>query len=340
MQLARFSIPGLDGPEACIAVSHASESLQWVDIRAAERLRLQRRGASMAAAARVARALIPGSLTAALETGDAFQEAAQGARSSDDAFLDLAHAELLAPADPPAYRDFMAFEEHFTNTAASRGLKPPPVLFELPASYMGSVQAIIGPGDVVPWPSYTDHFDYELELGIVIARPALNIKPDEALAHVLGVTVLNDFSARDIQRREMEGRLGPSKAKHFATAIGPVITTLDELDLGDLHMRAWINDELWSDNSSSTITWSVPELIAWAATSEPLAAGTVLGTGTVGGGCGLELGRKLQPSDRVRLEISGIGTLENQVGLRPEAGWQPTPRSPSIADGSKVAEVN
>jgi 2-keto-4-pentenoate hydratase/2-oxohepta-3-ene-1,7-dioic acid hydratase in catechol pathway len=329
VRLSRFCQHGLDGAEARIAVASEQDGERWVDVRAAERLRLQRLGASSTAAARIAAATVPGSLTAALEAGSLFLEAAHAAAATADALPDLAELTRLAPVDPPAYRDFMAFPEHFIRAAATRDRQPAEELFELPASYMGSAQAIIGPGAEVAWPAYTDHLDYELELGIVIARGGRNITPERALDHVLGVTVLNDFSARDIQRREMAGGLGPSKAKHFATAVGPMITTLDELNLDALVMRAWVNDELWSEGSTATIMWKPAELIAWASASEYLAAGTLLGTGTVGGGCGLELGRRLSPGDTVRLAIDGIGRLENQVGPRPGSGWQPSPHSSS-----------
>src|SRR4029077_18412877 len=127
------------------------------------------------------------------------------------------------PIDAPAYRDFMAFEQHFVTAGQKRGRTPPSVLYEIPVSYMGSAQGLIGPNEEVPWPSYTGHMDYELELGIVIGRGGRDIPVEEALRHVLGFTILNDFSARDIQMREMAGNLGPSKGKHFASAVGPCI---------------------------------------------------------------------------------------------------------------------
>ena len=136
--------------------------------------------------------------------------------------------------------------------------------------------------------------DYELELGIVVGRSGRNLTPETALDHVLGFTVFNDFSARDIERREMTGGLGPSKGKHFGSAVGPRIVTLDALG-DDLRMTARVNGEQWSEGSTGTIMWSVEELVAWASASEPLVAGTLLGSGTVGGGCGLELGRTLSP---------------------------------------------
>ena len=218
----------------------------------------------------------------------------------------LTSSRFLAPLDPVAYRDFLAFEEHIVNAAAATSGAVDPVVYELPISYMGSAQAFIGPDDVMPWPTYAQaRMDYELELGIVIARAGRNLSPEQAAGHILGYTVLNDFSARDIQVREMRGRLGPSKGKHFASACGPVIVTPDELDPHALTMTARVNGEEWSRGHSSTLLWRVPELVAWASASEPLAAGTLLGTGTVGRGCGMELGRELRPGDSVELEDRG-----------------------------------
>lgn len=329
LRIARTRHDGPDGPEPRIVVS-AGGSEPWVDVRAAERLRLQRDGASAAGARRLAAAIAPASLAAALESGPLFLDAARrAARTADPIALAADGAPLLAPIDPPAYRDFMAFEEHFRAGARLRGSEPAPVLYELPVSYMGSAQAIVGPEDEVPWPAYTGEMDFELELGIVIGRPGRDVRPEAALDHVLGLTVLDDFSARDMQRREMTGYLGPSKGKHFATAVGPWIVTLDALRADDLAMTARINGKTVTATSSATMLWSLAEIVAWASAGESLVAGTLLGTGTVGGGCGMELDLRLAPGDVVELEIEGIGTLRNRVGHPAGEGWMPRPKRPT-----------
>jgi 2-keto-4-pentenoate hydratase/2-oxohepta-3-ene-1,7-dioic acid hydratase in catechol pathway len=328
LRFARIAYPGPDGVEARIVVSRPGAD-QWIDLRAAERLRLERAGASTDAAWRLAAALAPGSLTAALEAGAAFREAAERAAAQPDAdALAPRDARLLRPIDPPAYRDFMAFEEHFVNASRRLGREPADVLYELPVSYFGNPHAIVGPEEEIPWPHYTRAMDYELELGIVIGTAGRDLTPETALDHVLGLVNFNDFSARDIQAQEMAGGLGPSKGKHFGSAVGPWIATLDALDADDLAMTARINGETWSQGSTSTLLWSIAELVAWASTGEPLAAGTLLGSGTVGGGCGLELGRTLQPGDVVELEIAGLGVLRNRLGTPPTEGWRPEPRQP------------
>jgi 2-keto-4-pentenoate hydratase/2-oxohepta-3-ene-1,7-dioic acid hydratase in catechol pathway len=331
MQIARFAAPTPDGPEPRVAVAVDAAPDTWIDARAAQMHALQRRGATAQASRRVARALIPGSLSAGLAVGERYLEALHEAAAADPGDAPVAaDARLLAPIDPIAYRDFMAFEGHFVEaTRRTRGpdAKPADVLYELPVSYFGNAHAILGPDDELPWPSYSEAMDYELELGIVIGRSGRNLTPETALDHVLGFTVFNDFSARDIQRQEMTGGLGPSKGKHFGSSVGPRIVTRDALG-EDLRMTARINGEQWSEGSTGTIMWSIEELVAWASTSEPLVAGTLLGSGTVGGGCGLELGRTLSPGDTVELEIEGIGVLRNTLG-RPSAGWMPSPRVPA-----------
>jgi 2-keto-4-pentenoate hydratase/2-oxohepta-3-ene-1,7-dioic acid hydratase in catechol pathway len=337
MRLGRILAEGIDGPEVRIVVVDDAGA-QSVDVRLAERLRLERSGAGQAAAARIAAAVVPGSMTAAIDTGPSFIEAARGAASdtSGDASVALTEATVLAPLDPPSFRDFMAFAQHFETAYRLGGGEVPPVLYELPVSYLANHEAIIGPEQVMPWPSYSTHMDYELELGIVIGTPGRDLIPESAMEHVFGFTVLNDFSARDIQMREMGGRLGPSKGKHFASAIGPWIVTRDSL--GDqLKMTARINGEVWSEGNTGSIMWTIPELVAWASAGEPLVTGALLGTGTVGGGCGAELGRQLSPGDVVELEIDGIGVLRNPVGTPPPAVWTPVPKRPAVASQEEAA---
>jgi 2-keto-4-pentenoate hydratase/2-oxohepta-3-ene-1,7-dioic acid hydratase in catechol pathway len=331
VQIARVVHQGPDGPEPRVVVASDALPDQFIDLRAAHARQLAQRGATRAAALRIAAATVPGSLTAALETGDLFGEIAAAAISDpgEDTLAPVG-AAFTSPVDPPAYRDFMAYEIHFTSGARRTGTPVADVLYELPVSYMGSVAAMLGPGDEVSWPAYSNTIDFELELGIVIGANARNLRPENALDAVLGLTVLNDFSARDIQFREMEGRLGPSKGKHFASAVGPRIVTLDALDPMDLTMTARVNGEPWTSASSGSILWPIEELVAWASTGENLAAGTLLGTGTVGNGCGMELGRFLDVGDEVELEISGIGKLSNRIGRDQADDWRPSPKQRQV----------
>ncbi len=330
MKIARIKHSGPDGTEARIVVANKNKA--WVDVRQTVRLNLEQRGATSNAARTLAQALVPGSLSTALEAGDEFMDALHLASqdTSGDALAPEV-TQLLAPIDPSLYRDFLSFEQHFTNAAKVNHHPVAPVLYEMPISYMGNSHSFIGPEDTMPWPVYArERMDYELELGIVIKRGGRDIQPENALQHVLGLTILNDFSARDIQLREMQGKLGPSKGKHFCSSVGPIIVTLDELEPKNLAMTAKINNEIWSSGNSGTMLWSLEEIVAWDSAGEVLPAGALLGSGTVGFGCGMELQKFIKSGDVVELEIAGIGVLRNTIGQPPKTGWLPSPKAPTI----------
>ena len=208
---------------------------------------------------------------------------------------------------PPSIRDFMAFEEHVRNARANRGLEVPPAWYEIPVFYFSNPGAVYRDGDDVPKPPDTAALDYELELACVIGSDG---QPE-------GFTIMNDWSARDLQGKEMPVGLGPAKGKDFATSLGPVLVTLDELpaDL-DLRAVARVNGEVRTESRTGGMHFSWDELLAAAARNTPgLRAGDVIGSGTVGGGCILEHGdgRWLQPGDVVELEIERLGVLRNRV---------------------------
>jgi 2-keto-4-pentenoate hydratase/2-oxohepta-3-ene-1,7-dioic acid hydratase in catechol pathway len=171
------------------------------------------------------------------------------------------------------------------------------------------------------WPLQTTKLDYELELACVIGRKGRDIPAGEASRYIAGYTIMNDFSARDIQLREMACRLGPAKGKDFATAIGPCLVTPDEIaDLDSLVMTARVNGEVWSEGRFGSIHWSFPQMIEHASRGECLYPGDLFGSGTVGGGCGLELDRYLKPGDVVELEIQPIGVLRTPIANAVEGG--------------------
>jgi 2-keto-4-pentenoate hydratase/2-oxohepta-3-ene-1,7-dioic acid hydratase in catechol pathway len=330
MRLGRVEVDGPDGPVPRLVLVERDGG-RLIDLALAERARLRRLGASDEAAGRVAAALFPASMAAAIGAGPLFTEAAARAveAAAEAAVLPLDRARWLPPLDPPRMRDCMAFEGHILASYAALGADIPPQIYELPIYYKGNPRTLIGHNAAVPWPAYSRHMDYELELGFVVGRGGRSLTPEEAKGALFGVTIFNDFSARDAQRREMGGGLGPAKGKDFATAVGPWIVTTDELDLGDLQMAASVNGEEWSRGSVDQIMWSVEELLAYASASEPLEPGELIASGTVPGGCGLELGRRLQPGDVVELEVSGIGVLRNRLGQPEPLRWTPVPRAPA-----------
>ncbi len=235
----------------------------------------------------------------------------------------LQGATLLAPLpEPRQVRDCMAFEQHLLNAFARAeertGVKRtiPPVFYKQPIYYKANRFSTNHPGADVVWPSYSKHMDYELEFAAVVGSGGRDIKPDDAMRHIFGFTIFNDFSARDAQLAEMGGQLGPAKGKDFdgANAFGPWIVTMDEI--GDPHaldMEARVNGERWGGGNSSTMHHRWPAILAHISASETLRAGEIIGSGTVGTGCGLELGRQLKDGDVVELEVEKIGVLRNRV---------------------------
>lgn len=222
----------------------------------------------------------------------------------------------LNPIDRLAsLRDFLAFEDHVKRGAARRDGEVPAYWYEAPIYYKGNHRAMIGPDDVCPWPAYTERLDFELELAAVIGRRGRDVASADATNHIFGFTVFNDFSARDIQSREMSAWLGPAKGKDFANALGPCIITTDDVGTEpDLGMICRVNGEEWGRARSSDAHWSWAQMITHVSAGEDIFPGDVYGSGTPGGCCGLDLDRELQPGDVVELEIEAIGTLTNRIG--------------------------
>ncbi|MFL7867759.1 MAG: fumarylacetoacetate hydrolase family protein [Anaerolineales bacterium] len=243
--------------------------------------------------------------------------------------LPLNEARLHAPIPrPPTLRDFYAFEQHVRTANQNRGREVPENWYKFPVFYFTNPNSIFGPEEEVPYPPYTQALDYELEIAAVIGKAGVNISPEEAPKHIFGYTIFNDWSARDVQRTEMKVALGPAKGKDFASSLGPVIATADEFATGLLSkpgvyeaaMVARVNGEERSRGNFKDIYWSFGQIIARASESVMLYPGDVIGSGTVGTGCLLELtkgqGPWLQPGDTVELDIEGIGVLRNSVSLR------------------------
>ncbi len=229
-----------------------------------------------------------------------------GGTARRHAGYDLAQVDLRAPVlHPPSVRDFYAFEQHVKTARASRGLEVPQEWYEIPVFYFSNPAAIYGPGDEIPKPPETKELDYELEVAAIIG----------AGGQIGGFTIMNDWSARDLQRAEMRVGLGPSKGKDFATSLGPVVLTPDEFDGSSGTMVARVNGEERSRGNLADMHHSWDAIVAHAARNTRLLPGDVLGSGTVGTGCILEHGdgRWLEAGDVVELEVAGIGTLRNSI---------------------------
>ena len=240
---------------------------------------------------------------------------------------------LLPPIpDPPSVRDFYAFEQHVKSARALRGLGMIPEWYEVPIFYFTNNSEIYGHEQPIPYPVGSKELDFELEIACVIGREGKDIPVEEAANYIAGYTIMNDWSARDLQRRDMKLNLGPGKGKDFATSLGPWLVTPDELashrngngisERYDVTMLACVNGREISRGNFRDIHYSFPQMIAWASQNARLRAGDVLGSGTVGTGClmelqNIELGTQvqpwLQPGDLVELEIEGIGVLRNSI---------------------------
>jgi 2-keto-4-pentenoate hydratase/2-oxohepta-3-ene-1,7-dioic acid hydratase in catechol pathway len=221
---------------------------------------------------------------------------------------------LLAPLRPASLRDFLAFEDHAKAGAARRGEELNPAWYEMPVYYKGNHREILGPGEPLAWPAWTEKLDFECELACVVGARARDVTPEQAADAIFGYTIMNDWSARDVQRAEMAMRLGPAKSKDFATSLGPCIVTADEFDpSGGIDMRARVDGETWFDARGARMHWSFAQMIAYVAASETVYPCDVYGSGTAYGGCGLDQDRWLPRGARVELEIDGIGTLRTQL---------------------------
>ncbi len=236
---------------------------------------------------------------------------------------------LLAPLPRPnTLRDFYAFEGHVKAARALRGLDMIPEWYEIPVFYFSNPEAVIGPDAPLEMPQIQE-LDYELEIACVIGRAGRDIPADEAERYIAGYTIMNDWSARDTWRNyEAKLSMGPAKSKDFATSLGPWLATPDELEdrregsgaetRYNLDMVCRVNGREYSRGNANSLTHTFAQMIAWASRDVWLRPGDVLGSGTVGTGCILELrpetvGGWLKPGDVVEMEISGLGTLRNTV---------------------------
>jgi len=237
----------------------------------------------------------------------------------------LEKSRLLAPIPkPPTLRDFYAFEEHVKAARAKRGLEMVPEWYEIPVFYYSNPNVIYGPDNEIPIPSYTKALDFELEVACVIGKKGRDIPLEQAESCIAGYTIMNDWSARDIQAKEMKVGLGPAKAKDFATSIGPWLVTPDELEdtktgrgTYKLEMTARVNGKQVSKGNMASMHWTFPQMIVHASQSVDLRVGDVFGSGTVGTGSLVEQQSKrtkwLKPGDNVELAIERLGTLRNRV---------------------------
>lgn len=295
---------------------------------------------------RIARVAVPGGVLTAYVDGDRLVPVGDGTQTSvlslamavradpglrpapvADA-LPLSGARLLAPVPrPPTVRDFYAFEQHVRAARGGRGLEVDPDWYELPVFYFSNPYAVRGPGDPVAAPPRSAALDFELEVALVLGAGGRELAAADVDALAAGFCVMNDWSARDVQRREMKQSMGPVKGKDFATSLGPWLVTVDEFAPGGLRevpaatMTARVNGVEYSRADLADLWWSFAEMVAYASEAADVGPGDVIGSGTCGTGCILELSLVhgaaaypwLQPGDEVELEVERLGVLANPV---------------------------
>src|SRR5215469_112122 len=248
------------------------------------------------------------------------------ALASAEAAFPMNEVALCSPIpDPPSVRDFYAFEQHVKSARAQRGLGMIPEWYEVPIFYFTNNSEIYGHDEEIPYPVGSKELDIELEIACVIGREGKNIPVEEAASYIAGYTIMNDWSARDFQRLDMKLNLGPGKGKDFATSLGPWLVTPDELaarrtgsgesERYDMTMIARVDGKEIGRGNFNQIYYSFPQMIAYASRNARLRPGDVIGSGTVGSGCLLEIGTVghlwFQREETIELEIEGIGVLRN-----------------------------
>lgn len=253
--------------------------------------------------------------------------------------ISVEEAEIIAPVPAPtSFRDAYSFRDHVANARRNRNASMIPEFDQFPVFYFSNHNNITGPGNIVCMPDHFQKLDFELEVAIVICKPGKNIKAEEADAYIGGFMIMNDFSARQLQMEEMKLNLGPAKGKDFATAIGPWLVTPEELEeyevptkenhtgkSWNLKMTCSINGVQVSEGNLSDMNWTFAELIERASYGTTLYPGDVIGSGTVGTGCFLELNgtgklnnenyaeQWLKEGDLIELEIEALGKLSNTI---------------------------
>ena len=272
--------------------------------------------------------------------GDGFSEAlhalGESILAAPSGQYELSGLDLVKPVSPSSMRDFMVFEEHVVPSWRASGLRRgPDVWYEQPTGYFSNAANLLGPRDDIEIPGGSRALDFETEVGAVVGRAARSIRPEHAGGHIAGYVVLCDWSARDLQVREMDVHLGPFKGKDFGSSIGPLFVTGDELEGArtatgfDLEMVSMVNGRVYGRDRWASATWSFEELLSYASWNSAVEAGALLGSGTCQGGCILELSLRhggdqfpwLQPGDEVSLSVELLGDITATVRPPARCAW-------------------
>jgi 2-keto-4-pentenoate hydratase/2-oxohepta-3-ene-1,7-dioic acid hydratase in catechol pathway len=270
------------------------------------------------------------------DDGEALAQLAESIHANPASEHDFENLDLLKPVDPIAMRDFMIFEQHVLPAWRMQGMqRGPDVWYEQPIGYFSNAATIRGPRDPIEIPGGCTNMDFELEVAAVIGREAVSLTPEQAAGHIAGFVVLSDWSARDLQFREMDGRLGPFKGKDFGSSLGPIFVTPDEIENRrqgngyDLEMTSSVNGRRYGGDRWTSAYWSMEELISYSSWSSRVEAGSIIGSGTCQGGCILELSLRNSPSeypwlvdgDEVNLAIETMGEIRATIAASARGVW-------------------
>lgn len=302
-----------------------------VDLRIAFLAQLSSQGVEGREAQRVAATTLPEDMESFIRVGLPGIAAAEGAIEfakgagpdelrgpGNTPGIHLATAvRILSPlSNANSLRDFVAFEDHAKAGAERRGDRLAEVWYERPIYYKGNHRSLVGPEADVPKPRFTNELDFELEVACVLGGSGRDLDEAQAEGAIYGFTILNDWSARDVQRLEMAARLGPAKSKDFATSLGPCLLTVDEVGPHpSLSMSARLNGEVICNANLGDTYWRFPQMISFVSQDEDIWPTDIYGSGTPFGGCLLDRdGPYLKPGDVVELEVEKIGVLRNVIG--------------------------
>jgi 2-keto-4-pentenoate hydratase/2-oxohepta-3-ene-1,7-dioic acid hydratase in catechol pathway len=329
MKLGRIAVPTPDGEQIRVVAAQPDFS-RVVDLARAYSLALQKSGATPHRARELASSAFPSSLSAGIAGGVRFLDDAHAALgAADDASTPIDDVSWRAAVDPPVIRDGLTFgthiENYFRNVVHS---KPVREIYNRPGFFKGSTATVYGHDEVIPYPNISSKLDYELEIGYIVGKAGRNLTPDEALGHIFGITIFNDWSLRDVQAIEGPIGMGAQHSKDFAYGIGPWVTTIDEISsIEGLRGQVRVNGEVRSDTKVENFVYTPEELVAYVSIFDGLQAGDLIGSGTMGFGAGVEINRFLEPGDLVELDLESVGTLRNRVAAEKEIPpWWPEPR--------------
>jgi 2-keto-4-pentenoate hydratase/2-oxohepta-3-ene-1,7-dioic acid hydratase in catechol pathway len=331
MKLITFEVKTPVGPfERIGAVIQNGDALAYIDLNFALAASLAAEGAPRPR--EMADAILPPEMLAFAATGAAGMEAATDAMDfiedspeslgprGEQIIYQPDEVRLLPPVPrPPLIRGFAGFERHLKTTYAKMDMKIPETWYERPLCFKSSCAHMAGPGEEIPWPSYTEQMDFELEFCAIVGKPGRDIPEDKAMEHILGFAILNDWSARDAQTGEMQMGTGPYKGKDWCWSLGPWIVTPDELgDTSKIPMAARVNGETWIEATPGEMYWTFAQMLSYTSRDENMITGDLLGSGTVPGGCGMEIERWIQPGDTVEIDMGPLGVMRNLIGQKGE----------------------